>query len=162
MVNIIEQAFSEAKKVPGVETPALENVIRIINKKYAAAKRQERTTIDFIEMRDQALEYNDLFDLFTHQAYKSAVGIYYSHVKRLAAQFKPHVTEVCAKSVTVRTTRKVSITFSTLIEGRQLKFSDLDTGRNRIVHLGKSDRVPESAYVAAKRMALAALNSRRK
>lgn len=164
MAQIDWEVFSRVISESGDVRPAvLRRVIELISAKYAASIKKEEP-INFKAIRDEVLEYCDLWDLFIIGPYKSAVGKYYSLKKQKEAGQKYEVGEVFSankNSVLIAASPDVKILFQTSKACGKLLFTDIDTGQTRFCLSNKGSKVTEKQYLKAKIKALAVMNSRR-
>lgn len=170
MANIDEAIVEEVvEQFRGpVKRPMLELAIFHINTDYSKQKKAGVDPIDFETILEDVIDRCDLRTLFELDPYKHALGTYYA--KRRAKEKRAReerkeaigtVKEPSDQAVTIRASGEVEIRFKALKSSGKLSFSDIDTGLERIVLYGHSDRVHEELYLKAKRQALAIMNSRR-
>ena len=163
--DIFEQVMSECEDV---DRACLQNVLWRFNREYAL-KAEKNEEIDYKELREDSLEYNDLINLFDYVPYKDAVDMYYLlRIKKLREERKEaeeHVgkaTDVSTQEATIRVTTDVSITFKARKPTGKLKFPyDIDTGFERTVFIGSSKYVPDEPYKKARLQAMVIMNKER-
>lgn len=148
-----------------VESNLFARVILLINERYAKAVSQD-STADFKSIRNEVLDYCDLWDLLLVDPYKSAIGRYYS-LRRAKEEKEGYkigtIFEADENHVLIAASKNVKILFRSHKPKGKLRFGDIDTGRERFSRAkGLSTRVTEDQYLTAKRKALAVMNSRRK
>ncbi len=152
-----------AKVFPEVEIRELENLIFHINKDYAQAKCSGEL-VDFVKIRDSAMEHCGLWDLFTYKLYKTAIGKYYA-LKRARDEREKLIVGTVYKAseseALIAASENVKIMFCSRLPKGRLKYHEIDSGHERFSRTGKNTRVTESEYACAKRQALAIINGRR-
>lgn len=171
MANIDEDIVAEVvDRFSGeVQHSMLTDAIYQVNTSYAKLKKADIYPIDFETLIEDAIDHCDLRTLFEFEAYKHAIGTYYA--KRRAKERKEReaqeavvgkvVGKPSAQAATIRASYEVVICFKALKPSGKLDFLDIDTGVERTILHGQSRTVREDLYLAAKRKALAIMNSRR-
>ena len=162
MAQIDEHALTTAAAFAHVEIPLLRRVITENNKLFANEKKTaSRRQIDFSKLIGQTMLEFDAIDLLLHDAYKSAVGKYYSLRRATPPTLYPLRIETSnSMEARIRVSNGVSIVFRALNSKGVLTQREIEY-RHHIIHSRKDVR-DSDVMSAARKLALAAINAIRK
>ena len=162
MAQIDEHALAIAAAFAHVEIPLLRRVIAENNKLFAGEKKTANTQqIDFSKLIASALLEFETIDLLQHNAYKSAVGKYYS-LRRTTNPFAYAMyAETCnSTEARIRVSDGMSIVFRTLRSTGVLSLHEIEY-RHHVIHTHRDVKDSEVMQVA-KKLALKTINAVRK
>lgn len=114
MTNIHERAFDCALRDRQINKETLQHLIKTISAEYADKKKRGVYDIDFeIIVSDALTDIN--VGLFGYEAYKHAIGVYYSEKRRRPKppKYKMHVIRVDKSAARVQVAPEVCIDFKT-------------------------------------------------